>query len=89
MTADLSSDASHGAKVLNQYMSALSASLMMFGHGYAFGWGSPAMGLLQSDDTPLSDGPLTSEQISWIGTINCVGMSSYSAENVNEIQEKK
>lgn len=34
---------------------------------------SPALPLLASNETPLVSGPLTNEQISWIGSINCIG----------------
>lgn len=37
------------------------------------GWISPALAKLTSDDTPLITGPLTNEQVSNIGSINCIG----------------
>lgn len=37
------------------------------------GWTSPALPFLSSKDTPLESGPLTNDQISWIGSINCAG----------------
>lgn len=34
---------------------------------------SPALPILSSDDTPLLSGPMSSQQVSWIGSINCLG----------------
>lgn len=34
---------------------------------------SPALPILASEETPLETGPLTNEEISWIGSISCVG----------------
>lgn len=42
------------------------------GHGAIVGWIAPALGKLSSDQTPL-DKPLSSNEISWIGSINCLG----------------
>lgn len=49
------------------------ANLVMFGHGGNMGWVSPALAKLSSKESPLISGPLTNEQISWIGSINCIG----------------
>lgn len=45
----------------------------MLGFGCAIGWLSPALPWLQSSDTPLLSGPLTTEQTSWSGSIICLG----------------
>lgn len=37
------------------------------------GWVAPAAFRLCTSDTPLVTGPLTNEQLSWLGSINCVG----------------
>lgn len=37
------------------------------------GWIAPATPILLSDETPLKTGPLTNEQLSWIGSINAIG----------------
>lgn len=34
---------------------------------------TPALLLLRSDDSPLESGPITLEQLSWIGSMNCIG----------------
>lgn len=43
------------------------------GHGAINGWVSPALATLAHDSTPLKTGPLTNEQVSWIGSINTIG----------------
>lgn len=45
----------------------------MFGHGLIVGNLAPALAILSSDKTPLSSGPLNNEEVSWIGSINCIG----------------
>lgn len=37
------------------------------------GWLSPALPLLLSDESPLKTGPITNEELSWIGAMNSVG----------------
>lgn len=50
------------------------ANLIALSHGTIIGWVSPAIPKLSSAGTPLiKSGPLTNDQISWIGSINCVG----------------
>lgn len=49
------------------------ANLIMLAHGCIVSWVSPALGKLTSEDTPLLTGPLTVEQMSWIGSIHCLG----------------
>lgn len=36
-------------------------------------WMSPSIPILLSEDTPLKTGPLTNEQLSWVGSINSIG----------------
>lgn len=46
----------------------------MLGHGAIIGWFSPALPKLLSESTPLvSSGPLTSTEVSWIGSITSIG----------------
>lgn len=49
------------------------ANLIMFGHGTIVGWMAPALLKLTSESTPLLSDPLTNEQVSWIGSVNCIG----------------
>lgn len=34
---------------------------------------SPALPILASNSTPLSSGPLTNDEVSWIGSVSCIG----------------
>lgn len=45
----------------------------MLSHGCIVGWMSPALLFLQSENSPLETGPLTTEEISWVGSILCMG----------------
>lgn len=45
----------------------------MLSHGCVLGWFPPVLLLLVSDETPLITGPLTTEQLSWLGSVNCIG----------------
>lgn len=40
----------------------------MLSFGCTIGWLSPALPLLQSIETPLISGPMTTEQVSWTGS---------------------
>lgn len=49
------------------------ANIISVSHGCALGWLSPYLPLLQSDSSPLTTGPISLEETSWIGAILCVG----------------
>lgn len=49
------------------------ANFIMYSHGCTVGWVSPALLLLMSADSPLKTGPITMEEVSWIGSIGCIG----------------
>lgn len=55
------------------YISQILANLVVMGYGGSTGWTSPTIPVLQSPDTPLKSGPLSDDQISWIGSLLCVG----------------
>ncbi|XP_058446706.1 facilitated trehalose transporter Tret1-like isoform X2 [Malaya genurostris] len=57
----------------NQVLSACIVNIINLSHGAALGWVSPFLPLLQSEDSPLHTGPVTTEQGSWIGSILCLG----------------
>lgn len=40
----------------------------MLGQGCSIGWVSPSLPILRSDDTPLVTGPLTLEEVAWVGS---------------------
>ncbi|KAJ6649968.1 Facilitated trehalose transporter Tret1, partial [Pseudolycoriella hygida] len=50
-----------------QYASVFVANIIAYSHGFGVGWLSSAIPTLRSDSTPLKSGPLTLEQISWLG----------------------
>lgn len=56
-----------------QYYSAISGNVILMGYGVGMGWLTTAIPLLQSNETPLETGPLTTEQLSWAGSIISIG----------------
>lgn len=44
-------------------------NILEFGFGTVIGWPSASFLILESKDTPLASGPLTIEQISWVGSL--------------------
>lgn len=48
-------------------------NFIVIAHGCAVGWTSPFIPLLQSTETHLASGPLTSDDVSWIGSLLSVG----------------
>lgn len=48
-------------------------SILTFTHGNANSWSATAIPLLQSENTPISTGPITMEEASWIGSLVCIG----------------
>lgn len=49
------------------------ANLIMLAQGCILGWFSPALPYLISENSPLTSGPLTSVEVSWIGAMINVG----------------
>lgn len=37
------------------------------------GWTSPSLPILQSDASPLANGPLTVDEASWVGSMSSIG----------------
>lgn len=48
-------------------------NLLVFAYGAGLGWFSPALPLLLSPETPLASGPLTTEQLSFAGSVISLG----------------
>lgn len=46
--------------------------MIALSHGSMIGWVSSALPILTSDNTPLIR-PLTNDETSWVGSVNCVG----------------
>lgn len=59
-------------KLLEQLFIPL-ANLLTFVHGAVIGWIAPALPILLTESTPLKTGPLTTDEVSWIGSINSIG----------------
>lgn len=49
------------------------ANLIALTQGLQVGWVSTTLPSLASNDTPLLSGPITNDQLSWVGSINCIG----------------
>ncbi|KAL9706868.1 hypothetical protein quinque_010386 [Culex quinquefasciatus] len=62
----------HGS-ARNQYMATFCVNLLSLSYGFVCGWTSPSIPVLQSTETPLPSGPITTDQGSWIGAAMCVG----------------
>lgn len=54
-------------------VSFLSVNLLTICFGAFIGWPSAALLLLQSEDSPLEGGPLTTSEVSWVGSVICIG----------------
>lgn len=54
-------------------MSTFAVNMIAFSHGCVMGWLSPYLSYLKSSDTHLITGPLTPADVSWIGSLICVG----------------
>lgn len=49
------------------------ANIISYSHGFGVGWLSSALPVLTSKDTPLKSGPLTLDEISWLGGVYPLG----------------
>lgn len=59
--------------IIFKYFENFSANLIAMTQGTAFGWVSPAIPKLASYDSPLLTGPLTYDEISWVGAMSSAG----------------
>lgn len=59
--------------VRNQFLAVACANLVCLAHGGSMGWLSPSLLVLQSDDTPLINGPISNEVASWVGSATYIG----------------
>lgn len=48
-------------------------NILTLGFGTIVGWPSASLLVLQSDSTPLPTGPLTIDELSWVGSLMCFG----------------
>ncbi|CAD7088652.1 unnamed protein product [Hermetia illucens] len=56
-----------------QFYATICANILSISYGTCVGWPSAAFLALQSKDSPLQSGPLTTSEISWVGSILCIG----------------
>lgn len=49
------------------------ANLVLLAHGTVAGWLSPALSVLLTEETPLTTGPLSNHEVSWLGGISSLG----------------
>ncbi|XP_055299425.1 facilitated trehalose transporter Tret1-like [Sitodiplosis mosellana] len=59
--------------VFNQYYGTILGSALIFNQGFMTGFMSTALVEFSSEMSPLASGPLTNEQVSWVGSISCIG----------------
>ncbi|XP_058819314.1 facilitated trehalose transporter Tret1-like [Topomyia yanbarensis] len=60
-------------RVVHQYLAAICVNIISLSQGTAIGWLSPFLPLLISTESPLSTGPVTDIQATWIASLLCVG----------------
>lgn len=48
-------------------------NIASFSSGAVVGWTSPMLPILQSDSSPISGGPISNEDGSWLGSLMCLG----------------
>lgn len=56
-----------------QYFAATSANLLVLGSGAGLAWFTMSLPLLQSYNTPIESGPLTTAELSWAGSLILLG----------------
>lgn len=60
-------------RVRNQLIATVVGNFLVFGQGAHAGWYSPVLPYLRSEDSPLLDGPLTTDMAGWIGSAVSMG----------------
>ncbi|XP_062704726.1 facilitated trehalose transporter Tret1-2 homolog [Aedes albopictus] len=57
----------------NQYLATFFLNLLAISYGSSSGWMSPSIPILQSENSPLPSGPISTEEGAWIGATLCLG----------------
>ena len=60
------------AWLITQWIS-FPVNIIAISYGALCGWPSSALPFLQSEESPLNEGPISNEAASWIGSIICIG----------------
>lgn len=56
-----------------QYLAGICANIITISYGGFSGWPSASFLQLQSNDSPLATGPMSSSDVGWVGSMVCVG----------------
>ncbi|KAJ9597399.1 hypothetical protein L9F63_011744 [Diploptera punctata] len=60
-------------KKITQYLAAMVVNLAAFCNGAVIGWASPMVPVLQSEDSPLDQGAINTDEGSWLSSLVCLG----------------
>lgn len=63
------------------------ANLIVFTHGCLVAWVTPVLPLLKSNDTPLTTGPLSMEEVSWLVSLGSLG-SMFAALPIRSVTNR-
>lgn len=58
---------------IDKFRSCTAVAIIAFSNGLLIVWFTPILPLLKSDDTPLASGPLSLQDVSWMGSIVSIG----------------
>ncbi|KAG5667691.1 hypothetical protein PVAND_015663 [Polypedilum vanderplanki] len=75
----------------NQYVATIAINIITLAHGCAIAWVSPTSSYLKSNETHLTDGPITATQSSWIGSLISIGalINTFCYGKIADILGKK
>ncbi|XP_068085285.1 glucose transporter type 3 [Anabrus simplex] len=73
-TPSMSSDnqPTKGKSSFRQYLATIIVNLGTFTYGSVVGWSANAVPFLQSQHSPLQNGPITNEEASWLTSLLCL-----------------
>lgn len=60
-------------RYLNFFLRIFIVSLIAFTYGSSGGWIAPALAIMKGEDSPIREGQLSNEHLSWLGSINSLG----------------
>lgn len=56
-----------------QYLAGIFVNIISLSYGAFCGWPSASFLVLQSDESPLEDGPMSKQAAGWVGAVLCIG----------------